>query len=227
MTLPLLATGTGGTQRPESDIFVHQRPKECYSTFINSEKSIYDGRLFAAECCLSVFQCIHWGQLALTCIWNTRRERSGRFAVDNIPEQNNLMVYSQADAWPCLLCSQNVQIQLESPLKAKGIAFSLKAEWHWFYSFLSPLLQPLQGHSVFLELFMNVTSGFKKSFCEHFPHICMNHCSSPLELVYDFNPATWVKFWFMDSFLKPRWLLFWFVKYICLFCDPAVFHISQ
>lgn len=136
---------------------------------------------------LIFFPSIHWGQLPLTCIWNTRRERSCRFAVASIPEQNNLMVYSQADAWPCLLCPQKFQIQLESPLKAKGIAFPLKVEWHWFYVFLSPLLQPLQGHGASLELFMNVTSGFKINLfvsTSHILYLCESLCYSTLKLFF-------------------------------------------
>lgn len=101
------------------------------------------------------------------------------------------------------------KIQLESLLKAKGFAFPLTAEWHWFCVCLSPLLQPLQGHSVFLELFMNVTSGFKKKnlplSTSHIQYLCESLCYSKLELVYEFNPATWVDAWI--SFRKPPWHL--------------------
>lgn len=144
----------------------------------------------------------------MTCIWNTKREWSCRSAVHSISEQNNLMVYSQADARPCLLCTQKFKIQLESPLNAKGIAFPLKAEWHWFYVFLRPLLYSLQGHRALHQCY----KWIKKSFCEHFPHISMSH----------YVVSYWN--WFLISIVQlgrifTDWILKPFLSPVSLICD--------
>lgn len=97
------------------------------------------------------------------------------------------MVYSQADARPCLLCPRKFQIQLESPLKAKGIAFPLKVEWHWLYVF-----------------FLFVTTSASGSVHECYEWIGKtlfviyeSLCRSSLEA--DFNPQlnfdSWSRFW--------------------------------
>lgn len=100
----------------------------------------------------------------------------------SIPEQNNLTVYSQADAWPCLLCPQKFQNTAGSTPKSQRDCFSINSGVTLvFCFFLSPLLLPLQGHSVFPELYMNVTSGFikKNLFLSIFYSICVSHYVIP------------------------------------------------
>lgn len=162
--------------------------------------------------------------VALTCIWNTGREWSCKFAVHSISEQNNLMVYSQADARPCLLCTQKFKIKLESPWKAKGIAFPLKAEQHWFDVFLCPLLQPLQGHRALHECYKWIKKYIFLWALPTYQHESL--CCSTLELVCDFNHAGGLNFhrWNFETFPLFVWFVIWIS--VVTFYDHAVFHIS-
>lgn len=117
--------GHSRRHRPESELFIPQRPEQCCSTFTNSEKSIYDGKLFAAECCLSTLHCILWGQFTLTCIWYTIAESRAEGSVcTHHPWAKQLN--SLFTSWCVTLCSYSSEVPKYSwdhPWKPKGLLF--------------------------------------------------------------------------------------------------------
>lgn len=138
------------------------RSDHCHSTFIYPERSPYDEELFTGKQCLSISQCIHYGQLSLTCIWNTRTKWSCMVCCGQHPWAKKKQLNSLFRSWCVTLSSMPLEIPNTAGIapESQRDCFSIKSRVTLDLCFyLSFVTTPAMAQCV-LEWSVTVTSRF-------------------------------------------------------------------